>query len=109
VNINNQSVGVTMNQNPSSYWSSTGVTKTQPPDRIIRAIVRKALAISSLNLIQRLHHTKPGMTQFPPMNERRIRQWLRELYPYEFRATQLPSSRGNTNAVSSSPTESYLF
>lgn len=46
---------------------------TQPPYRIIRAMVREALVISSPNLAQRLHHNNPGMAQFPPMDERRVR------------------------------------
>ena len=49
-------------------------------------MVRKSMAINSPNLAQRLHHNNPGSLQFPPMNEERIRQWLCELYPYEFGA-----------------------
>ena len=57
---------------------------TQSPERIIRAMVRKSLAINSPNLAQWLHHNNPGSIQFPPMNEECVHQWLRELYPYEF-------------------------
>ena len=75
-----------MSQHPTTYWSTTDITMTQSPERIIRDMVRKSLAINSPNLAQRLHHNDPGSIQFPPMNEERVRQWLQELYPYEFSA-----------------------
>ena len=77
---------INMSQHPTAYWSTTDITMTQSPERIIRAMVRKTLAINSPNLAQRLHHNNPGSIRFPPMNEERVRQWLRELYPYEFSA-----------------------
>jgi hypothetical protein len=48
--------------------------------------VRQSLAIDSPNVAQRLHLRNPGVLNFPPIGEVRIRLWLRELYPTEFSA-----------------------
>ena len=75
-----------MSQVPTSYWPTTDITMDQSPERIIRTMVRKSLAINSTNLAQRIHHNNPGSLQFPPMDEERVRQWLGEIYTYEFGA-----------------------
>jgi hypothetical protein len=74
---------------PSKYWSTEGIDMTNTPERIVRAIVQKSLAINSHNLTRRLHASNPALAQLPPMNEARVRQWLQEIYPYEFRASAL--------------------
>jgi len=76
-----------MNPQLPAYWSTTGVDMTQTPDRIVRGIIQKSLAIHSPNLTRRLYATNNVLANLPPMDESRVRQWLREIYPYEFRAS----------------------
>jgi hypothetical protein len=71
---------------PSMYWSAEGIDMSNTPERIVRAMVLKALAINSPNLTKRLYANNPVLALLPPMDEARVQQWLRELYPYEFRA-----------------------
>jgi hypothetical protein len=71
---------------PSMYWSAEGIDMSNTSERIVRAQVLKALAINSPNLTKRLYANNPVLALLPPMDESRVRQWLRELYPYEFRA-----------------------
>jgi hypothetical protein len=76
-----------MNQYPNMYWSTEGIGMSNTPERIVRAMVLKALAIISPNLTRRLYANNPVLALLPPMDEARVRQWLREIYPYEFRAS----------------------
>lgn len=79
-------ISINMNPRPSVYWSDTGVDQQQSPERILRAMVRRSLAIHSPNLTRRLYAHHAALALLPPLDEIRIREWLRELYPYEFRA-----------------------
>lgn len=56
------------------------------PEGIMKRVVQRALAINSPNLTHRFYRQYQHLALLPPMDEVRVRQWLRELYPYEFRA-----------------------
>ena len=69
-----------------AHWSPTHVDLTQTPERVLRDYLQRGLAINSPNLTARLFAHNPILALLPPFDEVRVRQWLREIYPYEFRA-----------------------
>lgn len=66
----------------SSYYN----TAVERPESMIKAIIKKCLAIHSPNITMRLSKGNTALALLPPMDEVRVRQWLREIYPHDFRA-----------------------
>ena len=80
-----QSIQSSMQPTPEVYWHPQGI-QADLPQRVMKLAIQRALANNSPNLTRRFYHHWSAYAHLPPMDEVRVRQWLRELYPYEFRA-----------------------
>ena len=75
-NPNHQAQQLTMQPTSPAHWSTTRVDLNQTPERVIRAMIQRGLAINSPNLTARLFASNESLASLPPIDEVRVRQCI---------------------------------
>ena len=76
------------NQQESNQSTSASVPRmsSDTPERNFERQARRCLARHTVDIQRRLYMADAPLATLPPFDECRVRRWLRQLYPYEFRA-----------------------
>ena len=76
------------NQQEFNQATSASVPRmsSDTPERNFERQARRCLARHTVDIQRRLYMADAPLATLPPFDECRVRRWLRQLYPYEFRA-----------------------